>query len=116
MPPVSKPAPGFPLTPARALEPPKPNWTRASSIARTKSCWAHTYPHLSGIDIGTLSALSRKQPNVPFGSLMPFALDPAGRPPSSLAIWPADPEPEGRCAMLFLRQNINVLCMWQQER
>jgi hypothetical protein len=48
-------------------------------------------PHFSGVDIGTLSTLSRKQPNVPFRSLMPFALDPAGRPPSSLAIWPCRP-------------------------
>ena len=30
--------------------------------------------------LGTLSTLSRKQPGFPFGSLMPFALDPEGRP------------------------------------
>ncbi len=29
---------------------------------------------------GTLSTLSRKHPGFPFGSLMPFALDPVGRP------------------------------------
>lgn len=29
---------------------------------------------------GTLSTLSRKHPGFPFGSLMPFALDPLGRP------------------------------------
>ncbi len=29
---------------------------------------------------GTLATLSRKNPGFPFGSLMPFALDPAGRP------------------------------------
>lgn len=29
---------------------------------------------------GTLSTLSRKHPGFPFGSLMPFALDAAGRP------------------------------------
>jgi hypothetical protein len=48
-------------------------------------------PDFRGVDIGTLSTLSRKQPNVPFGSLMPFALDPAGRPPSSLAKWSCGP-------------------------
>lgn len=30
--------------------------------------------------IATLSTLSRKQPGFPFGSLMPYALDPEGRP------------------------------------
>src|SRR6516225_6648354 len=30
--------------------------------------------------VGTLSTLSRKHPGFPFGSLMPFALDSAGRP------------------------------------
>ena len=30
--------------------------------------------------VATLSTLSRKHPGFPFGSLMPFALDPAGRP------------------------------------
>src|SRR4029077_4838097 len=29
---------------------------------------------------GTLSTLSRKQPGFPFGSVMPYALDPRGRP------------------------------------
>ncbi len=29
---------------------------------------------------GTLATISRKHPGFPFGSLMPFALDPAGRP------------------------------------
>jgi hypothetical protein len=44
-------------------------------------------PHFRGVDIGTPSTLSRKQPNVLFGSLMPFALDPAGRPTFLIAIW-----------------------------
>jgi putative heme iron utilization protein len=35
---------------------------------------------LSLVPVATLSTLSRKQPGYPFGSLMPFALDPAGRP------------------------------------
>src|SRR5882757_1179229 len=37
-----------------------------------------TLLHLNSL--GTLSTLSRKQPGFPFGSLMPYALDPAGRP------------------------------------
>jgi heme iron utilization protein len=39
---------------------------------------ARTLLHLSSV--ATLSTLSRKQPGFPFGSLMPYALDPAGRP------------------------------------
>jgi putative heme iron utilization protein len=37
-----------------------------------------TLLHLTSL--ATLSTLSRKQPGFPFGSLMPYALDPAGRP------------------------------------
>jgi heme iron utilization protein len=39
---------------------------------------ARTLLHLNSI--ATLSTLSRKQPGFPFGSLMPYALDPTGRP------------------------------------
>jgi heme iron utilization protein len=39
---------------------------------------SRTLLHLSSV--ATLSTLSRKQPGFPFGSLMPYALDPAGRP------------------------------------
>jgi len=39
---------------------------------------ARTLLHLSSV--ATLSTLSRKQPGFPFGSLMPYALDPAGQP------------------------------------
>jgi Pyridoxamine 5'-phosphate oxidase len=35
---------------------------------------------LSLVNTGMLSTTSRKHPGFPFGSLMPFALDPAGRP------------------------------------
>jgi heme iron utilization protein len=35
---------------------------------------------MSLIPVGTLSTLPRKHPGFPFGSLMPFALDAAGRP------------------------------------
>jgi putative heme iron utilization protein len=37
-----------------------------------------TLLHLNAL--ATLSTLSRQQPGFPFGSLMPYALDPAGRP------------------------------------
>src|SRR3984957_14756802 len=39
---------------------------------------ARTLLHLSRV--GSLSTLSRKRPGFPFGSLMPYALDGAGRP------------------------------------
>jgi heme iron utilization protein len=39
---------------------------------------SRTLLHLSSV--ATLSTLSRKQPGFPFGSFMPYALDPAGRP------------------------------------
>jgi putative heme iron utilization protein len=51
-------------------QPPVPEPTHAER--------ARTLLHLSSV--GTLSTLSRKQPGFPFGSLMPFALDAAGRP------------------------------------
>src|ERR1700730_12636600 len=35
---------------------------------------------MSLVPVATLSTLSRKQPEFPFGSLMPFALDSTGRP------------------------------------
>ena len=39
---------------------------------------SRTLLHLGSV--ATLSTLSRKQPGFPFGSLMPYALDPEGRP------------------------------------
>lgn len=39
---------------------------------------SRTLLHLSSV--ATLSTMSRKQPGFPFGSLMPYALDPTGRP------------------------------------
>jgi heme iron utilization protein len=39
---------------------------------------SRTLLHLASV--ATLSTLSRKQPGFPFGSLMPYALDPQGRP------------------------------------
>src|SRR3984957_13172115 len=50
-------------------QPPVPEPTHAER--------AHPLLHLASV--ATLSTLSRKQPGFPFGSLMPYALDPAGR-------------------------------------
>jgi putative heme iron utilization protein len=51
-------------------QPPVPEPTHAER--------ARTLLHLA--TVATLSTLSRKQPGFPFGSLMPYALDPSGRP------------------------------------
>jgi putative heme iron utilization protein len=50
-----------------------PNIPEPSHAERTR-----TLLHLNSL--GTLSTLSRKQPGFPFGSLMPYAIDPTGRP------------------------------------
>jgi putative heme iron utilization protein len=51
-------------------QPPVPEPTHAER--------SRTLLHLASV--ATLSTISRKQPGFPFGSLMPYALDPAGRP------------------------------------
>jgi heme iron utilization protein len=51
-------------------QPPVPEPTHAER--------SRTLMHLSSV--ATLSTVSRKQPGFPFGSLMPYALDAAGRP------------------------------------
>src|SRR6201990_2559905 len=56
--------------------------------------------------VGTLSTLSRKHLGFPFGSLMPFALDPAGRPLfliSNMAMHTQNLKAEPRCS-LFVGQ------------
>src|SRR5271168_343088 len=57
-------------TTATASQPPVPEPSFAER--------ARTLLHLSRV--GSLSTLSRKRPGFPFGSLMPYALDGAGRP------------------------------------
>ncbi len=70
-----------------------------------------TLLHLSSV--ATLSTVSRKQPGFPFGSLMPYALDAAGR-----AAVPdqhdgdAYAEPEGRSARQPVCQP--VCCRWRR--
>jgi putative heme iron utilization protein len=61
---------------------------------------------LSLASIGTLSTLSRKRPGFPFGSLMPFALDSAGRPVfliSNMAMHTQNLKADPRCS-LFIGQ------------
>lgn len=56
--------------------------------------------------VATLSTISRKQPGFPFGSLMPYALDAAGRPIfliSSMAMHTQNLKAEPRCS-LFVTQ------------
>lgn len=58
------------------------------------------------VSIGTLSTMSRRHPGFPFGSLMPFALDPAGRPIfliSSMAMHTQNLSADPRCS-LFVAQ------------
>jgi len=56
--------------------------------------------------VGTLSTISRKQAGFPFGSLMPFALDAAGRPLfliSNMAMHTQNLKGDSRCS-LFVAQ------------
>src|ERR1035438_3710383 len=61
---------------------------------------------MSLVPIATLSTLSRKHPGFPFGSLMPFALDSAGRPIfliSNMAMHTQNLKADPRCS-LFVAQ------------
>src|SRR6202042_1678771 len=61
---------------------------------------------LALVSVATLSSLSRKHPGFPFGSLMPFALDPAGRPTfliSNMAMHTQNLKTDSRCS-LFIEQ------------
>jgi putative heme iron utilization protein len=61
---------------------------------------------LSLTSVATLSTLSRRHSGFPFGSLMPFALDPAGRPIfliSSMAMHTQNLKADPRCS-LFVGQ------------
>jgi heme iron utilization protein len=62
---------------------------------------ARTLLHLGRV--GSLSTLSRKRPGFPFGSLMPFALDKAGRPVfliSTMAMHTQNLQQDGRASLL----------------
>jgi putative heme iron utilization protein len=56
---------------------------------------------MSLVPVATLSTLSRKNPGYPFGSLMPFALDSAGRPTfltSNMAMHTQNVKVDPRCS------------------
>jgi len=62
---------------------------------------ARTLLHLGRV--GSLSTLSRKRPGFPFGSLMPYALDVAGRPVfliSTMAMHTQNLQQDGRAGLL----------------
>jgi putative heme iron utilization protein len=64
---------------------------------------------MSLVSVGTLSTLSRKQPGFPFGSLMPFALDSAGRPVfliSSMAMHTQNLRTDSRCSLFVVQADI----------
>jgi heme iron utilization protein len=64
---------------------------------------------MSVVSVGTLSTLSRKQPGFPFGSLMPFALDPAGRPVfliSNMAMHTQNLRTDPRCSLFVVQADI----------
>jgi heme iron utilization protein len=63
---------------------------------------------LSLASVGTLSTVSRKHPGFPFGSLMPFALDPAGRPLlliSDMAMHTQNLKGDPRCSLFVGQAN-----------
>jgi putative heme iron utilization protein len=80
-------------TPSASVQPPVPEPTHAER-ARTLLHVSHT---------GSLSTLSRKRPGFPFGSLMPFALDAAGRPVfliSTMAMHTQNLQQDSRASLL----------------
>src|ERR1700758_5662421 len=78
----------------------------ASPQLREPSHAARIRTLVSLASVGTPSTLSRKHPGFPFGSLMPFALDPAGRPLfliSNMAMHTQNLKADPRCS-LFVTQ------------
>jgi heme oxygenase (biliverdin-IX-beta and delta-forming) len=58
------------------------------------------------VSIGTLSTMSRRHPGFPFGSLMPFALDSAGRPIfliSSMAMHTQNLSGDPKCSLFVVQ-------------
>src|ERR1700726_777904 len=68
---------------------------------------ARTLIHLGRI--GSLSTLSRKQPGFPFGSVMPYGLDAAGRPIfliSTMAMHTQNLKADGRASLLVTQSDV----------
>jgi putative heme iron utilization protein len=66
---------------------------------------------LSLASVGTLSSLSRNHSGFPFGSLMPFALDPAGRPTfliSNMAMHTQNLKFDPRCSLFVGQKSADV--------
>src|SRR5271155_284633 len=66
---------------------------------------------ISLASVGTLSTLSRKHPGFPFGSLMPFALDLAGRPLfliSNMAMHTQNLKATPRCSLFVGQSNVDA--------
>ena len=65
---------------------------------------------LSLVSVATLSTMSRKHPGFPFGSLMPFALDAAGRPIfliSNMAMHTHNLKNDPRCSLFVAQASVD---------
>jgi putative heme iron utilization protein len=65
---------------------------------------------LSLVSVATLSTMSRKHPGFPFGSLMPFALDAAGRPIfliSNMAMHTHNLKNDPRCSLFVAQPSVD---------
>ena len=65
---------------------------------------------ISLVSVATLSTISRKHPGFPFGSLMPFALDAAGRPIlliSNMAMHTQNLKSEPKCSLFVAQQSVD---------
>ena len=81
--------------------PASPQLAEPSQAERTRTL-------ISLTSVGALSTLSRKHPGFPFGSLMPFALDPAGRPLfliSDMAMHTQNLKADPRCSLFVAQAN-----------
>src|SRR5580658_6501196 len=94
-----------------------------SPASRQHASSGPTQPHLpepshaervrtlvSLVSVATLSTLSRKHPGFPFGSLMPFALDPAGRPIfliSNMAMHTHNLKNDPRCSLFVAQPSVD---------
>jgi heme iron utilization protein len=81
--------------------PASPQLAEPSHAERTRTL-------ISLASTGTLSTISRKHPGFPFGSLMPFALDPAARPLfliSNMAMHTQNLKAEPRCSLFVAQAN-----------
>jgi putative heme iron utilization protein len=84
-----------------AAGPASPQLPEPSHAERTRTLASH-------VSIGTLSTMSRRHPGFPFGSLMPFALDPAGCPIfliSSMAMHTQNLGADPKCSLFIARPN-----------